>query len=656
MAKKKVLIVDDSPVELKLTTRLLNQAGFETSAASSGLHALKLARDVHPDVVILDVNMPQMDGYEICQQLKGDPETHDIPVILYSVRDQVLDVLKGLEVGAEDFITKGVWKEEMVERIKRVFTDGPNRERELPPVYFSALDRAVNFADGEKIARLLSEAFIREVRPRVNILLGVRPTLMLIERAIVRASEKYGVFVMSSQASAEAHPFDMAAVRALPASEVIGAFKEFATELLYALSKIAGTRVYGPREINEVTLAFKQMMCRFDEAYDSMERESRTNEPHQLVAEVEDLQPRIIPFPTPPRDVPAISFVLDESGMMLKFDEASLNFLGYTKADVIGEPFMLMLQEQTHTSWIETLAKVKKEGKAETDCQLRKRDGSLVDIQLNSSALYDVQGNFVMSQHTGRVLDIDAWAKKRLGEYAEKLELAEAALKRTEGEYETFISIVSHDLRQPLQVILNLSQLLEEECSAALDDLGKEYLTTIQQFVGRMRDMITDLVKLSRTTTSTLQYDLIDLNTVLDEVRENMSQSLSERNVLLNVTDRLPTLRCDPARIRLVFLNMIDNAIKYNDKSQPIIEIGAFQKEPATFTFYVRDNGMGLEPKYYDKVFQIFQRLHDEQQYSGRGVGLTFCKRIVEAHGGKIWVESQLGVGSTFYFTLPAVR
>jgi light-regulated signal transduction histidine kinase (bacteriophytochrome) len=148
----------------------------------------------------------------------------------------------------------------------------------------------------------------------------------------------------------------------------------------------------------------------------------------------------------------------------------------------------------------------------------------------------------------------------------------------------------------------------------------------------------------------------VDLNTVLEEIRENLSQLLSERNVLLNVADRLPTLRCDPARIRLVFLNLIDNAVKYNDKGQPIIEVGAFQPEPGSFTFYVRDNGMGIEGKYYEKVFQIFQRLHDEQHYAGRGVGLTFCKRIVEAHGGKMWIESQLGVGSTFYFTLPVSR
>jgi len=260
---QKILVVDDSPIELKLTTRLLAQAGYETITASGGPQALRLSRDVRPDMVFLDIIMPQMDGYEVCQALKGDPLRSTIPVVLYSVRDQIEDVLRGLEVGAEDFIIKGGPKEEVIERIRRVFSHQEVDESLIPALDWSHLDQGTKSYDGEQTARRLSDGFNREVRPRIYSLLGSRPGRMLIEQAARRALEQRNLLTPLDQDVAEAYPFDMDGVRRSASDEVLEGFKSFAGEILCLLAKMVVAKVLGMREIHEVTQAFEQMMERF---------------------------------------------------------------------------------------------------------------------------------------------------------------------------------------------------------------------------------------------------------------------------------------------------------------------------------------------------------------------------------------------------------
>jgi PAS domain S-box-containing protein len=656
VAKRKVLIVDDSPVELKLTTKILAQAGYETVVATNGPQALRLARESRPDLVILDVNMPQMDGYEVCQELKQDPATRDIPVVLYSVRDQVIDVLKGLEVGAEDFITKGMWKEEVLDRLRNLFPEEGMRDRITMPIDFSQLDKAASYPDGERIARLLVTMFNREVRQRINILFGVRPTYMLIERAARRASEKYDIFAPAAEATSDVYPFRLEAIRQTPTDILLAGFKEFVRELVRAFSKLSGTRIYGPREVSDVTQAFKQMLRRFEEAYAELERAWREETERQK--ESTEHRPSAA---TPSVKETVFHLVVDDNGAILNCDASGAELLGYSRAEVIGQPLLSLVTDSSRSTMEQLLRQAKEHGAAAGDLDLQTRHRSTVACRLEIAGLYDTSGRFVLSQLTVRVIPPDGQLQRRLSQYEEliadlRLQLAHAhaEVKRAEEEFESFIHIVSHDLRQPLQVIMNLAQLLEEECAADLSETGREYLITMQQFVGRLRDMITDLVKLSRTTVRSLQYETVDLEQLVEEIRESLRDQIAERQVIFTISGPLPTVRCDPAGLRLVFLNLIDNAIKFNDKPQPVVEVGLVPEDPNFHTFYVRDNGLGIDPKNFEKIFQIFQRLHDDQRYTGRGVGLTFSRRIIEAHGGRIWVESNLGAGSTFYFTLPA--
>ncbi|MFC1620964.1 ATP-binding protein [Candidatus Omnitrophota bacterium] len=233
-------------------------------------------------------------------------------------------------------------------------------------------------------------------------------------------------------------------------------------------------------------------------------------------------------------------------------------------------------------------------------------------------------------------------------------QLAEAndALALKNKELDDFTYIVSHDLKEPLRGVKAFTKLLKEEYSEKINKEGKEYLETISESSSRMTGLIEDLLNLSRIgRIKNIEPD-IDFNELLSDVKKNLQYSLEEKKVELKIPENLPKVACDKIRISEVFSNLISNAVKYCKKGvKPVVEVG-FSSKVGHYEFYVKDNGIGIDKAYHDRVFQIFQRLHAKGEYEGTGAGLTIVKKIVENHGGKIWVESESGKGSTFYFTI----
>lgn len=232
-----------------------------------------------------------------------------------------------------------------------------------------------------------------------------------------------------------------------------------------------------------------------------------------------------------------------------------------------------------------------------------------------------------------------------------KLEKTLEELKRSNKELQQFAYIASHDLQEPLRMISSFLQLLQRRYEGQLDSDADEFIDYAVDGAARMQKLINDLLAYSRVNRTTSEFEKVDLEKVLDEILMYHKLSIKENDVYVT-RDPLPMVNGDYSQMVQVFQNLVGNAIKYRGEESPKIHISA-EKEDDNWLFKVEDNGIGIDPKYFERVFMIFKRLHTNEEYSGTGIGLAITKRIIERHGGDIWVDSQLGKGSKFYFNLP---
>lgn len=225
----------------------------------------------------------------------------------------------------------------------------------------------------------------------------------------------------------------------------------------------------------------------------------------------------------------------------------------------------------------------------------------------------------------------------------------EEQLKKTNKELKHFIHVVSHDLKTPVISICGFSDRLLRNYSETLDEKGKTYLEHIMSSATRMETLVSDLLTFSRIGRMVPKIEDHASSKIVEDVISDLGDRLQE--VDLEVAEDLPTLRCDRERLHQVFQNLMGNAVKFTKSSEsPRIEIG-YEDKGTFHRFYVRDNGIGIDPRDHRKIFEKFERLEEEDQEEGSGLGLAIVERIVQGHGGSVWVESEKGKGATFYFT-----
>jgi PAS domain S-box-containing protein len=224
-------------------------------------------------------------------------------------------------------------------------------------------------------------------------------------------------------------------------------------------------------------------------------------------------------------------------------------------------------------------------------------------------------------------------------------------LERSNQELERFAYVSSHDLQEPLRMITLYSQLLERRYRDSLDSDADDFIEYIVENAKRMKQLIDDLLSFSRVNTDVKDFEYVDLEAVLDSVLSSLSMSIEEFNI--NIThDPLPSLLADSTQMVQVFQNLLINAIKFRGEEPPEIHISA-EKGEREWTFSISDNGIGIKPEHQKQIFEVFKRLHTREEYPGTGIGLSICQKIIRHHGGRIWLESELGKGTTFYFTIP---
>ena len=219
-------------------------------------------------------------------------------------------------------------------------------------------------------------------------------------------------------------------------------------------------------------------------------------------------------------------------------------------------------------------------------------------------------------------------------------------------EFEQFAYIVSHDLQEPLRAVYSFAEFLETDYGKKFDSKADEYIEFITRAAKRMQQMINDILLLSRVGTRGKEFSVTDIEKVIKIATVSLANFIDDNKAIVTYDTPMPKILADNTQLTQLFQNLIENGIKFHKKDEPPKIHISFQEESDKFIFSVKDNGIGIEKRYFNKLFTIFQRLHSREEYPGTGIGLAICKKIVERHGGRIWLESKVGQGSTFYFDI----
>ena len=274
---------------------------------------------------------------------------------------------------------------------------------------------------------------------------------------------------------------------------------------------------------------------------------------------------------------------------------------------------------------------------------IRHKSGRITDVLYNASLYRNEAGEIQGVFAAARDITERKAMENEIKETMEKLQLSNA-------ELEQFAYVASHDLQEPLRMVASYVQLLERRYKGKLDPEADEFIAYAVDGANRMRGLIDDLLTYSRVSRLGKPFEPTNLESTLDAALKNLKVSIAENGAVVT-HDKLPVVMADGGQLVQLLQNLIGNAIKFHGKELPRVHVSAKSQEK-DYLFSVKDNGIGIAPEYYNRLFKIFQRLHTREEYPGLGIGLAVCKRIVERHGGRIWIESQVGKGSTIYFTL----
>lgn len=341
---------------------------------------------------------------------------------------------------------------------------------------------------------------------------------------------------------------------------------------------------------------------------------------------------------------------LDLEGRITAWNKGAERIKGYRTEEIVGQhfsrfypPAAIAIGKPERELQIAT-----SEGRFEDEDWRVRKDGSRFWANVVVSALRDANGRVNGFVKITRDLTARKEAEDEIKRYAEDL-------KRSNQDLEHFAYVASHDLQEPLRTVSGFSQLLARRYQGKLDADADEFITFVVDGATRMQTLINDLLAFSRIGTRGDRLAPIDWGKIFQAAKENLEVAIAESGTLIT-HDPLPALVADQTQLTQLFQNLFSNAIKFRRREEaPRIHVSALRQDGA-WRFSVRDNGIGIAPQYFDRIFIIFQRLHGREEYSGTGIGLAICKKIVERHGGRMWVESEPGTGSTFHFTIPDER
>jgi chemotaxis family two-component system sensor kinase Cph1 len=342
---------------------------------------------------------------------------------------------------------------------------------------------------------------------------------------------------------------------------------------------------------------------------------------------------------------PVSYLTLDTKGLILEANNTAAAQLGVARIPLINTRFYSYVTKGDQDEFYLYLRKVFKTRSQQTcEIKLKGKNKTQFYAHLESIVVEDSEGK--LSQCRTAISDITERKKAE-----EDLKATLKDLERSNKELEQFAYVASHDLQEPLRMVASYVQLLERRYKDKLDSDANEFIAYAADGANRMQSMINDLLDYSRVGTGGKTFEKTDCAHVFSQAIVNLQGAIEESGAAVT-QNNLPTINADETQLIQLFQNLIDNALKFRGKEPPRIHVTS-KKKGGEWLFSVQDNGIGIDSQYAKRVFVIFQRLHNRKKYPGTGIGLAICKRIVERHGGRIWVESEPGKGSTFFFTIP---
>jgi PAS domain S-box-containing protein len=401
-------------------------------------------------------------------------------------------------------------------------------------------------------------------------------------------------------------------------------------------------------DITDKVRTDQELRTRSKEVAEANERLRKTNSDLKLLKEgYRDLY----------NQAPAMYFSLDPRGRFVACNETMLHSLGYTREEVFGQVYTRVLAPAARPAYLRNPAAYRTATEIET--QWVKKDGTVIDVWIRTTPLQDEQGQFIRSRSASQDMTERNRLLGALRAKQRELEQAIEQLRRTNRELDQFTYVVSHDLKEPLRTLEAFSTFLAQDYGEQLGPEGRGFINHLVLASRRLGALISDLLQLGQAGRILNTPRPVDLRDAVRTVVSDLHDLIQRKEAVVRLDEsltRCPTVSGDAPRLMQLLANLVGNGLKYNTSDRPEVVVG-FRPEASTedglVALFVRDNGIGIDPQYHEQIFQLFRRLHHRDEYEGTGAGLAICQKIVEAHGGRIWVESSAGNGTTFVFTLP---
>jgi PAS domain S-box-containing protein len=690
-----ILIVDDARDSLELLNRILEERRYRVRLATRGRLALKSVAAKLPDLILLDVKMPEMDGYEVCRRLKSNEHSRNVPVIFISAHGETAKKVEGFKAGGVDFITKPFEREEVLARVETQL-----RLHDLTEHLEQQVDQRTQELRREILAREQAQEQLRESEKRYSEIVEGTDNLITevdVEGRLVFVNEAARkVFGLPPKACIGRSAFDF-----IHPDDRGKTYQSFLQWIEDKKSSVTFENRQMSRS-GKVTDMHWTINLHFDDrgnitsiksiARDITEQK-RAQEALSWEAQVNQAAAELSQKLLSPASVDDISYLILEHAKRLT--NSAFGYVGYLDPETdylvcptltrdiwdtcqVPDKHIVFKKFTGLWGWVLTNRRPVLTNAPVDDPRSSGTPSGHVPIHrfLSAPALI---GETLVGQlsvanadydYTARELEvierlanlyaiaIQRWqAEEEIKKYRNQLEglvkERTVELEATNKELEAFAYSVSHDLRAPLRHIDGFLELLQKKAENALDEQARHYMNTISDAANKMGRLVDDLLSFSRMGRHAMSARPVDLGSLVREVIGELETDAAARSIDWRIGG-LPAVSGDAAMLRIALVNLISNALKFTRSRQEArIEIGSIAGQTSETVIFVRDNGVGFDMAYADKLFGVFQRLHRAEEFEGTGIGLANVGRIIARHGGRTWAEGEPDQGAAFYFALP---